>query len=184
MRKLFHVLLLLLATTVFGSAATLDLDTKQSSISVAVVTSVHDFKGEVGSYQTSINFSNQNTLPDSADVGFDFKDLKTGSNGRDKDMLKWLSYSTNPKVNFHLTGWKWDGTNSVATGELTLHGIKQSILMPTVVRQQGATIEIVGTAKLDYRDFKLPVIRKMFLFSVDPHLAVSFRLKGTLVDKK
>lgn len=184
MLKLFYVLFWLTLMAAGGLAATLELDAQQSRISVAVATSVHDFTGTVEVFQNSISFDQRDGQPRKADVSFDFKDLKTGSKGRDRDMLKWLSRAANPKAHFHLTGWKQEGTNSIALGDLTLHGVTQSVQMPTAIKREEDKIEISGMAKLDYRDFKLPVIREMLMFSVDPHMVVTFQLKGVLVDKK
>jgi polyisoprenoid-binding protein YceI len=186
MRNSFYALSLLALCVLTGaaSAAMLEVNHQESKITVAVVTSVHDFVGELGVYDASIHFDPGATLPDKASVSFDFKGLKTGSKGRDEDMLKWLKYAANPKATFHLTGWKQDGTNSVALGELTMHGVKQTIQMPAIVKQDANVCEITGTANLNYRDFELPVIRKVLLFSVDPHLTVKFHLNGRLSPAK
>lgn len=161
---------------------TLAVDPQASKIEVAVVSTAHNFRGELTNYQASVGWEREpyDTLPTKADLTFDFKDLKTGSAGRDKDMLAWLNYTVNPRASFHLTGWKQEVSGAVALGELTIHGIKKSIQMPVTVKHTGENYEISGNASLDYRDFRLPLIRRALLLSVDPHLKVDFVLKGKL----
>ncbi len=163
-----------------AAAAMLEIDHQKSKIEIAVVSTVHDFVGEFVEYETSIDCNPEENLPAKVDVTFDFKDLKTGVNGRDTEMLKWLKYSSNPKATFHLTNWKQAGAGSIALGELTMHGVKNAIQIPTVIKHAGGNYEITGAVGLDYRDFKLPIIRKALLFSVDPHLMVKFHLTGKL----
>ena len=163
-----------------AGAATLEINRAQSKITVSVVSTLHDFTGTLTNYEAKIECDPPETLPYVADVAFDFKDLKTGNSERDADMLKWLKYSSNPQGTFNLIGWKRDETNSIARGELTLHGVKNPIEVPVVVTRDKDRYDITGSVKLDYRDFSLPVIRKLLLLKVSPHLTVKFHLAGTL----
>jgi polyisoprenoid-binding protein YceI len=185
-KPLLHCLIAIMPFALLGSAqsATLEVDARRSKIEVAVTSTVHDFEGELTNYQASIEWSPQDRLPAKTDLLFDFKDLKTGSQARDKEMLKWLKYSINPKAAFHLTGWKQDGTDAIALGDLTIHEVKKAIQIPVLVKKDGDDYDLTGAVGLDYRDFNLPVIRKALLFSVDPHLKVTFHLKGKLIPAK
>jgi polyisoprenoid-binding protein YceI len=161
-------------------AEKLSLDTQQSKIEAAVKATSDSFVGELATYQADIDCASDSDLPDKASVSFDFKDLKTGNPSRDKAMLKWLDYSTTPSCNFILTGWKTVGATNLASGTITIHGVKKDIEMPVTVKHSGNHCDITGTAELNYRDFNLPIIRKMLMFTVNPHLRVSFHLAGTL----
>jgi polyisoprenoid-binding protein YceI len=160
-----------------ATAAPLQIDMQQSRIAVQVKATVN-FTGELQKYDVKIDCDNHAALPGRADVSFDFKDLKTGKDGRDKDMLKWLEYTNFPTATFHLTGWRQDGANNVALGDFTLHGVTKSIEMPATVTHQGQSWDITGEAPIDYQDFKLPHIRKALMFSVDPKLKVTFHIVG------
>jgi len=130
-----------------AKAATLSVDPQKSKITVEVTTTVHDYTGTVTAFQVNIDCDANEPQPGKADLSFDFKDLKTGSKGRDKDILKWLKYASNPKGSFHLTSWKQDGTNSIALGELTVNGVQQSIQLPTAIKREGDEMAITAQPK-------------------------------------
>lgn len=175
------VLLILLASLrVSAAGALLQIDQRQSKIEVAVSSTASSFTGRLETYQATIQCEPPQPLPTKADLTFDFKDLKTGAKGRDAHMLKWLQYSKNPTASFHLKGWKKDGSDSLALGELTIHGIQREIRIPVSVKRQSDEYDLDGAVGLDYRDFGLPLIRKALLFSVDPHLQIKFHLAGKL----
>lgn len=179
---LFSVPALLLAFN-HAQAGQLSLDSKQSKIEVSVSATIDSFVGQLEKYQADIDCASNTNLPDKASVSFDFKDLKTGNPKRDKEMLNWLDYSKEPACTFTLTDWKTAGTTNLADGTITIHGVKKEIEMPVTVGHTGTNCEITGSADLNYRDFNLPIIRKMLLLTVDPHLHVAFHLVGTLPAK-
>ena len=160
------------------AGAVLQIDPSQSKIEVAVSSTASSFRAKLQKYQVAIEYDPARPLPTKAELTFDFKDLKTGVEGRDAHMLKWLEYSKNPTGSFRLTGWKQNGEESLAQGDLTIHGIKRTIQMAVTVKRHNDACQIQGAADLDYRDFGLPRIRKALLFSVDPHLKIEFRLVG------
>ena len=171
-------LLLLFALVNPAPAATLRIDQPKSKIEVQVKSTLHDFSGTLEKYELSVAFDPKTNEPTKADLAFDFKDLDTGNKGRDSDMLKWLAYPSNPKASFHLTGWKQDGSQFSARGELSFHGVSKEIPISVTIEKHGETYDIKGVAGLDYRDFQLPVIRQALVLTVDPHLTVKFHLVG------
>jgi polyisoprenoid-binding protein YceI len=172
------ILLLIFALVNAAPAATLQIDRQKSKIEVQVKSTLHDFSGTLERYELSIAFNPKTSVPAKVDLTFDFKDLDTGDKGRDSDMLKWLAYTSNPHASFHLTGWKQDGSQFSARGELSLHGVSKEIRISVTIEKDGETYDIKGTAGLDYRDFQLPLIRKVMVLTVDPHLTVQFHLVG------
>lgn len=186
MKKFGPVWLSAVFAWVTGVAAggPLQIDYQHSKIEVAVQATVDSFVGHLDKYAAAIDGGSATNLPASAKVSFDFADLKTGNPDRDAEMLKWLGYSANPKATFRLTGWQQNGATNLAAGELTIHGVKQAILMPVVVKNEGGTCAITGEANFDYRDFNLPKIRKMLLLTVAPHLQVNFHLVGNFTAAK
>lgn len=179
LKYLFSLPALLLALNC-ALAEKLSLDSQQSKIQVAVSATIDSFVAHLAKYQVSIDCATNSELPDKAEVSFDFKDLKTGNPNRDQAMLKWLDHSATPSCNFVLTGWKTVGATNFAAGTITIHGIKKKVEMPVSVERSGNHCDISGTANLNYQDFNLPIVRKMLLLTVDPHLNVSFHLVGTL----
>ncbi len=177
------ILTILFAGSLAARADTLVVDRTRSQITVVVDSTLHDFTGSLTNYQVKIKCDTNEILPYVADVTFDLKDLKTGNPDRDKDMLQWLGYPTNSMVLFNLTGWKRDGTNTTAKGEMMMHGIKKSVELPVTVTAGRDNYEITGSMQLDYRDFGLPVIRKMMMLKVNPNMTVRFHLSGKLEGK-
>jgi polyisoprenoid-binding protein YceI len=164
-------------------AELLSLDRQQCKIEVAVSSTIDSFVGQLEKYQANIDCSPTSSVPAQASVTFDFKDLKTGNPSRDTEMLKWLDYPAKPSCNFILTNWKTSGTTNYAEGTLAIHGVKKAVEMPVVVTSTGTNWIITGTADFNYRDFDLPIIRKMLVLTVDPNLHVAFHLVGTLPAK-
>ena len=161
-------------------AALLQIDPGQSGIEVAVKSTAASFIARLEKYQAVIEFQSTQELPSKADLSFDFKDLKTGVQGRDSHMLHWLEYSKNPTASFHLKTWHVENGQAYAVGELTIHAVQREIRLPVVVKHQGETYDIQGSTELDHRDFGLPKIRQALLFTVDPHLKIKFHLVGRL----
>ncbi len=182
-RPLSCVALLVLLGCFCGAAtgAVLLIDPSQSKIEVAVSSTASSFTAKLQKYQAAIEHDAAKPLPTKAELTFDFKDLKTGVEGRDAHMLKWLEYSKHPKASFRLTSWKENGQEPLAQGELTIHGVQRIIQLPVTVNQRNGVYEIEGAVGLDYRDFGLPRIRKALVFSVDPKLEIKFRLVGKVV---
>lgn len=179
MNKLnFFLKTTLLAGTTIASAAPLDIDYQHSKIDVAVSATIDSFVGHLDKYEAAVDPGGSTNLPAQAKVTFNFSDLKTGNRDRDTEMLKWLEFSTTPSATFALTGWKQSGTTNIATGELTIHGVRKSIEMPVAIKDAAGNWDITGTTDFDYRDFNLPKIRKLLVLVVDPHLKVSFHLVG------
>jgi polyisoprenoid-binding protein YceI len=180
MKQLNRLLLIaiLAGAAAAAVAAPVEIDYQQSKIDVAVTATIDSFVGHLNKYEASVDPGSSTNQPAQAKVTFNFSDLKTGNTDRDAEMLKWLEYSTTPTASFALTGWKQSGTTNLATGELTIHGVKKAIEMPVTVKDTAGNWDIAGTADFDYRDFNLPKIRKMLVLVVDPHLKVSFHLVG------
>jgi polyisoprenoid-binding protein YceI len=168
------------ALAVRVESAALQMDYQQSRIEVAVNSTVDSFVGHLDGFTATVDCEPTASLPGKATVEFDFSNLKTGNTNRDTEMLKWLQYSSNPKASFVLNGWERSGTTNLALGELTIHQITQVIQIPVTVENTNGVWTISGESRIDYRDFKLPKIRKMVVLVVDPHLKVAFHLVGKL----
>jgi polyisoprenoid-binding protein YceI len=168
------------ALAVRVQAALLQIDYQQSKIEVAVSSTIDSFVGHLDEFTAEIDCAPAVKFPAKAAVHFDFANLKTGNTNRDSAMLKWLEYSSNQKASFVLDGWDRSGTTNLALGQLTIHGVTQVIRMPVTIENTNDVWTISGQSQIDYRDFKLPKIRKMVVLVVDPHLKVDFHLVGKL----
>ncbi|MDB6022197.1 MAG: YceI-like domain protein [Pedosphaera sp.] len=172
------------AMAITTRAAPLAIDPRQSTVEVAVSCSMDSFVGHLEKYQAAIECDPTAALPTKADLSFDFADLKTGKKDRDSAMLKWLEYSAHPAASFHLTGWNQVGTTNIGLGTLTMHGVVLPVQMPVVINHDDTVWYISGQTLIDYRDFKLPKIRKALVLTVNPKLTVKFHLVGKIVASK
>ena len=185
--KLLNIISLvvgLAAVVVNANAAPLVINPEQSKVEVAVSCTIDSFVAHLNKYQATVDCDPTNALPAKAEVTFNFTDLKTGNTDRDAAMIKWLDNGTNPAATFHLTGWNQSGTNSIALGQLTIHGVTVSVQMPAVVKHDADSWDISGQTIIDYQDFKLTKIRKALFLVVDPKLTIKFHLVGKVVAAK
>jgi len=164
----------LVSTT--ARATLLQIDSDKSEITVAVSSTINSFVARLKKFDAHIECTTNLERPDKALVSFDFKDLKTGDDLRDKHMLAWLQYTAFTNSIFQLTEWKQNDAEILALGELTIHGVKQAIAMPVTITRTNDQCNIDGVAVLNYRDYQLPLIRKMLFITVNPELKVTFHL--------
>lgn len=119
----------------------------------------------------------------SAVFTFKFADLKTGNTTRDADMIEWLGGGS-PEGRFEL-GNLAVTPNGIgqASGRLIFHGVTERIEFPVNVTREGEAFVITGETTIDHRNWKLKVIRKAFLFTVDPEVRIRFKFTGAPVDE-
>ena len=156
-------------------AATIEVDPSRSRIQVDVKATGHAFTGDLKKYTL-----NATGKPSGLDLAWDFNDLKTGEEKRDKEMIKWLG-GGNPKGAFaFVKSWEETATGGKAQGMLTINGVAKSIAFPYTVKTEGGWVTIDGKVTINYQTFNLPVIRTMAVMTVNPELAVRFHLVGKL----
>lgn len=176
--SLIMIPLLLGSVSVHG--AELQIDKERSRIQVDAKATGHSFTGDLKDYKVKITGDASTSTPASVSVEWDFNDLKTGDEKRDKEMIKWLG-GGKPTGTFAF-GKSWSDQTGLAhaEGDLTIHGVSKTISFPYTVKREGGWVTIDGTAKLDYENFKLPIIRSMAVMTVDPKLTVRFHLTGQI----
>ena len=177
-----RLLALALPGTAAGAAPKrLVIDPAQSHIAIAVRSTVGSFVGELASYTTAITVDPEQPAAASAVLDFHFADVKTGLARRDQDMLAWEQAATFPEGRFVLTALDASGAAQFrARGRLTLHGQSREITIPVTITQEPDRWVIAGEARLDTRDFGLPIIRSYLLLTVEPIVRVTFHLEGRL----
>jgi len=173
-------LFLCVATSVGAlQASTFVLDKANSSVDIDVKATGDSFTGKLNSYTAVIKGNKATKKPSTVTFNWNFSDLKTGKDKRDTKMISWLENKT--KGSFVLSSFtkRTDG-RMWAKGDMTIHGVKQTVEFPVKVIVKGSKISIRGTATIDTKKFKLPVIRMVGLFKVDPLVKVRFSLRGKL----
>jgi polyisoprenoid-binding protein YceI len=161
-----------------SSALLVDIDPDVSRIEIAVRLSMGSFKGVLEKYDARIQIAAGDQSTRSAELDFDFADLKTGNKRRDKDMLKWMDYENHPKGSFRLEELAAQGEQLEARGTVTIHGVSKSIAFPVTIAVEGEHVTAEGSAKLNFLDFDLKPIRKMLFITVKPEMIIDFHLEG------
>ena len=176
--------LTILAVSILGllgnlHASTFVVDKANSSVQIDVKATGDSFTGKLNSYTAVIQGNQATKKPSKVTFSWDFLNLKTGKDKRDKKMISWLE--TKSKGSFALDSFtkRTDG-RTWAKGKMTIHGVTQVIEFPAKVIAKGSKMTIRGTAVIDTRKHKLPVIKMVGLFKVDPLVTVRFSLRGTL----
>ncbi len=170
---------LMLAATSAG-AATLKVEKQRSRIHVDAKATGHSFTGTLKDYTIKVTGNPATLEPDSFTLEWTFDHLETGQEDRDDEMIKWLG-GGKPAGSFEfIKSWKDDQGRLFGMGTLKIHGVSKTVSFPYTVKKDGRWVTIDGTAKLDYEDFSLPIVRAMAVMTVDPELTVRFHIVGKL----
>jgi polyisoprenoid-binding protein YceI len=159
-------------------AASLDVDSDRSRIQVDAKATGHEFTGNLEKYTIAAAGDADSHKPTALSLSWNFTDLKTGDDKRDKEMVKWLGGGT-PSGSFKfIKSWSETPGGGSAQGTLTINGVSKIIAFAYTLKQDGEWMTIDGKASMDYQDFKLPVIRAMAVMTVDPKLEIRFHVVG------
>jgi polyisoprenoid-binding protein YceI len=165
------------ALTLSASAATFEVDKKQTNIKVDAKATGHNFSGTLKDYRLTATGDAATLKPAALSLSWHFKDLDTADAKRDEEMLKWLG-GGDPQGSYKFVKiWSKDGKD-YAEGSLTIHGVTKTVQIPLASKKDGATVTITGSTTINYKDFDLPQIRAMLVMTVDPALTISFTLVG------
>jgi polyisoprenoid-binding protein YceI len=163
-----------------ASAGTLNVDQQASWLKVDVKATAHSFTGGLDKFEATVVGDDTTLEPKTAVLRWNFSDLNTGDDKRDKEMVKWLETGSHPKGEFRMNKtWK-DGGKTYAQGVLSIHGVTKTVSFPVTAKRDGDKVAIDGEVWLDYQDFSLPIIRMMAVMTVDPKLKVRFHLVGSV----
>lgn len=169
----------MLMAAVAADAATLKVDKDRSRIQVDGKSTGHGFTGTLDDFTAKVTGDPGTLKPSSFQLDWKFSDLNTEDAKRDKEMIKWLGGGS-PKGSFKFIKTWQDGGKDYAQGSITIHGVSKLIAFPYSVTRNGEWVTIEGTAKLDYEDFGLPIIRAVAVMTVKPELTVRFHVVGRL----
>ena len=180
MNKLIFLLTLFtIPISLFGEELLLQIEKEKSRVVVEINVTAHSFVATLENYELKITVDAESAKINNTEFSFDFKDLKTGKNARDKAMLKWEEYNKYPNGTFILNNLHEQGAKYIAVGKLTLHGIEKEIIIPLKVHSEGAKWTIDGSTVIDHLDWDLPIV-KFLVLKVDPNLKINIHLEGML----
>ncbi|HWA24944.1 MAG TPA: YceI family protein [Lacunisphaera sp.] len=181
MKSLFAALLFL-PVALSAAERAIKIDPSRSYVDVDVKSTVDDFTAHLDAYALRAVVDDKGKIKTGAAMTFKFADLKTGKEERDHKMLEWLG-GDDPAGKFELgiLALTPDGQGQ-ANGNLTFHGATTLIEFPVNVSKAGETYTITGEALVDYRSWKLKVIRSMGVLKVDPFVKVRFKFTGEAIE--
>ncbi len=182
MKILTLVLLVTFGNAAIGNSAEIAFDLKRSRIEVHVKATGHDFSGVLNNYKAVATIDDQ-LNPTSGKLDWDFCDLKTGNDKRDRKMIEWISPNLT-KASFTFSKWRiLEDGRTLVEGEMNIHGVKKKVRFPVTLRRTGLEISVTGSAVVDHTDFQLPIISFLAFLKVDPRITVTFTMKGKLKEK-
>jgi len=159
---------------------TLEVNKTQSTVEIVVKATVDSFTGRLAEYQPKLVIDPATGKVLQASVGFNFVDVKTGKADRDKQMLAWAEAETHPQGVFTMTDLQPDAVNGrhLVKGTLKFHGVEKSVEFPLSITTDQKIYSFDGEARVDTREFGLPIIRKFGLLKVDPIVKIRFHLQA------
>jgi polyisoprenoid-binding protein YceI len=180
-----HVILFaaaFLATRLFATETLLTIDRERSHIEAAAKSTMEDFTAKLSYFEGTIQVDPTAKSVGSAQLKFRFADVKTGSNSRDAKMHRWQQTDQFPDCVYvldallHATGGSFR-----ARGKFIFHGITREISFPVTLRFEDKGIcKIDGDLQLDTRQYELPIVRLLGVFTVAPFVQVKFHIEGHL----
>ena len=160
----------------------LKIDRSSTFVDVDVKATVDSFTGRLDAHDTRITVDDAGKIK-TAVLAFKFRDLKTGKPDRDAKMIEWLG-GGEPEGRFEL-GNLAVTPNGIgqASGRLIFHGVTERIEFPVEVTRTGEAYTVTGETTIDYRNWKLKVIRIALMLKVDPEVKIRFKFTGTPVEE-
>lgn len=180
----FHLAVLAAAVIAVAAAADdrpLVIDPEYSVVEVEVQALMRDFRARLTHFRVNIAVDPAGKSVHSATFSFEWADLLTGNEARDRELLRWVDHTRFPSGRFHLREVECapEGTIRVR-GELMLHGVTHEISFPVRMLSDHDLVSVDGTAEIDSRDYGLPPVRRFRLRLVKPSVLVRFHLQGRL----
>ncbi|HEY4301349.1 MAG TPA: YceI family protein [Candidatus Didemnitutus sp.] len=179
MRTARFLLATLLVPLALGAAERpLKIDHARSYVEVDVKSTLKNFTAHLDAYNLSVNVDDTGKIK-SAVLQFRFADLKTGDDGRNADMLKWLGGpEATGRFELGIIAVAPDGQGQ-ATGKLTFHDNTKLIEFSLNIDRADTAYAITGNPTFDYRDWNLKVYKRDFVLKVDSEVSVRFKVVGT-----
>lgn len=110
--------------------------------------------------------------------------LRTGIDGRDRDMRQALGVTRHPEIRFVVQGVEASFPTMtdrsdvllLVTGRMVINGVERSIAVPGRARLRDDRIWARGETRLNMSDYGIAPPRRLFVFRVADDITVSFDL--------
>ena len=154
-RKLLAPLLLALALPGLASAADYAVQPAASKLGFTSSFQGQSFDGTFGKWTAAISYDAAKLATSKFDVQVDLTSAKTGDNDRDGALPgpDFFNAAKFPQAHFVTTGFRQNGAQVIADGNLTLRGVTKPVSLNITFKPQGsgATLDVSGSVKrLDF----------------------------------
>ncbi|WP_267222380.1 YceI family protein [Dyella silvae] len=157
MKHLTLIAPLVLALAVPGIAGAADYAVQPAGSKLGFTSSFQgqSFDGTFNKWTAAISYDAAKLATSKFDVDVDLASVKTGDNDRDGALpgADFFNVAKFPKAHFVTTGFRQNGAQVVADGNLTLRGVTKPVSLNVTFKPQGAgaTLEVSGSVKrLDF----------------------------------
>ncbi|MET0330124.1 MAG: YceI family protein [Dyella sp.] len=146
---------LALALPLVGHAADYAVQPAQSKLGFTSNFQGTAFDGSFAKWTAAISYDPANPATDKFDVTVDLASVHTGDKDRDGALpgADFFNTAKFPQAHFVTTGFRKNGTQVIADGNLTLRGVTKPVSLTVVFAPAGAgaTLDVSGTVKrLDF----------------------------------
>jgi polyisoprenoid-binding protein YceI len=139
----------------------------------------HSFTNFLTDYEYDIEIDPESLTVSRAVFEFNFANLDSKEEKRDKKMKDWMDIAVHPSARFEMKNVIMRDGATIGSGTFFMHGVSREIEVPFSVKRDGDSVVMDGTAEFDYMDWDLKKVR-LFIFSVNPELKIRFHLVGEL----
>lgn len=157
MKHLTLIAPLVLALAVPGIAGAADYAVQPAGSKLGFTSSFQgqSFDGTFNKWTAAISYDAAKPATSKFDVDVDLASVKTGDNDRDGALpgADFFNVAKFPKAHFVTTGFRQNGAQVVADGNLTLRGVTKPVSLNVTFKPQGtgATLDVSGSVKrLDF----------------------------------
>jgi polyisoprenoid-binding protein YceI len=158
---------------------------ERSKVFIEATSSVHPIHGEAAGLEGSINadFDGDGldlTSPPEMSVELPVEALKSGNKLEDGEMMRRIDARRYPRIKGVVRDIKRKGDDGryFMTGDLTFHGVTQTLDGEvTIRRQDDTTLVIEGEREFDIRDFNVTP-PKILMLKVHPDVKVRIRVEA------
>ena len=148
-------LLLALAIPCITNAADYTVQPSGSTLGFSSSFQGSGFDGHFDKWTAAISYDPAKLATSKFDVTVDLSSAKTGDSDRDSALpgTDFFDVAKYPQAHFVTTGFRQQGTQVIADGTLTLHGVTKPVSLNVTFKPQGggATLDVSSTLKrLDF----------------------------------
>jgi polyisoprenoid-binding protein YceI len=148
-------LLFALALPCMASAADYTVQPSGSTLGFTSSFQGSSFDGQFGKWTAAISYDQAKLAASKFDVTVDLSSAKTGDSDRDSALpgADFFDTAKYPQAHFVTTGFRQQGSQVIADGNLTLRGVTKPVSLNVTFKPQGsgATLDVSGTVnRLDF----------------------------------